>query len=105
LNTFLDWDSREWESPVKGVQQKSIYQGDSAIHLIRLHPELEAQEWHIKGQAGMVLEGELVLEFESGIRHYPKGTGIWIGVGEASQHKASVSGGQMVELLLFENIG
>jgi quercetin dioxygenase-like cupin family protein len=58
----------------------------------------------LHGHAGIVLDGEYSIDYNGKPERYKKGDVIFIPSGEHDKHKAILSKGEIVTLLLFEII-
>lgn len=82
------FDSLDWQSPMAGVRFKAFREGNKQIRLAEFTSEFVEPHWCEKGHAGIVLKGELEIDFHGRLVRYPEGAGILIPAGSASGHKA-----------------
>ncbi len=99
----VDFDSIEWHSPLPGARSKSHHEGSKQIRLVEFTSEFREPDWCEKGHVGLVLAGELEVDFRDRVVSYPEGSGIFIPAGPSSAHKArSVT--PVVRLVLVEDV-
>lgn len=97
------FDSVEWQAPMRGARFKVVPIGPRRIRLVEFTNEFEEPQWCERGHVGLVLQGELEIDFQGGIVRYPEGTGIAIPAGPSHGHKArSVT--PLSRLFLVEDI-
>lgn len=97
------FDSSSWQTPAPGARFKAFRNQARQIRLLELTPEFVEADWCEKGHAGIVLQGELELEFHDRVVRFPEGAVIVIPAGTASGHKArSIT--PMVQLFLVEDL-
>lgn len=88
-----------WEESAPGARSKTFRQGGKQLRLVEFTKDFIEHDWCEKGHAGIVLEGELEVEFRDRIVRYPEGAAILIDSGDG--HKAR-SATQVVRLFLVE---
>lgn len=98
----IDFGALAWERLAPGARQKAVRRGDMVLRLVEFTSEFVEPEWCSRGHAGMVLEGELDVDFDGAVVHLAAGDGIFILPGPNYRHKASVSSG-MARLVLYEH--
>ena len=84
----IDFDKLAWESPHRGVQFKAFRREGKQLRLVEFTREYSEPHWCEKGHFGIVLSGELEINFKGQIVRYPEGSAIFIPSGPASGHKA-----------------
>lgn len=89
LNYKIDFNQIEWESPIKGVKCKAYNYGNKRIRLIEYTKEMPPH-WCEKGHYGLILEGEIEIEYTNEKIVYKKGDGVFIPDGEGHKHKGRV---------------
>jgi len=82
------FDSMEWQHALPGARFKSFHEGEKQLRLLELTSEFVEPEWCEKGHVGIVLKGELEIDFSGHVVRYPEGSGILIPSGVTSAHKA-----------------
>lgn len=86
---IINFDNIEWESPLKGVKCKAYTCGNKRIRLVEYTKEMPPH-WCEKGHYGLVLEGELEIEYSDKKIVYKKGDGVFIPDGTEHKHKGRV---------------
>ncbi|HED36833.1 MAG TPA: cupin domain-containing protein [Ignavibacteria bacterium] len=86
LKHKINFNSINWETPIKGVKSKTYNYGDKQIRLIEYSKDMPPH-WCEKGHYGYIIEGELVIEFSNEKIIYKKGDGIFIPAGAEHKHK------------------
>lgn len=99
----VTFDSLEWQSPMPGIRFKVFRDGNKQIRLAEFTSEFVEPDWCEKGHAGIVLSGELEVDFHGSVVCYPEGSGILIPPGAKSGHKARAVTSS-VRLFLVEDI-
>ncbi|HEY5466828.1 MAG TPA: cupin domain-containing protein [Clostridia bacterium] len=61
-------------------------------------------DWCTNGHTGYVLDGAFSIDYDGHTEHYAKGDVLHIPKGEKDKHKAIISAGGRVQLLLVETI-
>lgn len=106
MNSGMDqysilFDSLEWHSPAPGLRFKAHREGSKQLRLLEKSREFVEPDWCEKAHAGMVLEGELEIDFQGNCVRFPQGSGLLIPAG--AKHKGrSVS--ERVLIFLIEDI-
>jgi quercetin dioxygenase-like cupin family protein len=84
----IDFDAAEWESPMPGVRNKAVRHGSQLLRLVEYGNDV-APHWCEKGHVGMILEGRMEIEFDSGTHVFQAGDGVFIPGGTAHRHRAT----------------
>ncbi len=95
-------DRMEWTNAGLGVRYKAFVHGNQRLRLVEFSEGFTEPDWCTHGHAGIVLDGSFVLDYNGYIEAYYKGDVIFILSGEYDKHKAILSEGEKVTLLLFE---
>jgi quercetin dioxygenase-like cupin family protein len=103
INFKVDFDQLEWQSPLPGARFKAHREQGRQIRLVEFTSEFVEPVWCEKGHVGLVLEGELEVDFHGERVCYRPGEGIFIPAGASSGHKAR-SLTPAVRLILVEDI-
>jgi hypothetical protein len=82
-----DFAGSEWSSPMEGVRHKFVDQGDQRLRLVE-YSRTMPPHWCSRGHFGYVLEGEIDIEYATGLVTYQVGDGITIPDGPAHSHRA-----------------
>lgn len=89
LQYKVEFSALDWESPIEGVKCKTYSHGDKQIRLVEYSQEVPPH-WCDKGHFGLVLEGEVEMEYPNEKIVYKKGDGVFIPDGEQHKHKGRV---------------
>ena len=89
LQYKVDFDKLEWLIPMEGVKCKSYTYGDKQLRLIEYSQGIPPH-WCEKGHFGLVLDGEIEIEYPNDTIRYTKGDGVFIPDGEEHKHKGRV---------------
>ena len=97
------FDQAEWHSPKPGIRFKAALHGSKQVRLVELTREFVEQEWCENGHAGLVLAGELEIDFSGQALRFAEGSGLLIPAGPEHRHKARVLT-PLVRLFLVEEV-
>jgi quercetin dioxygenase-like cupin family protein len=95
------FDQIEWQSPQPGVRFKVACDGAKQVRLVEFTPEFVEQEWCQQGHVGLVLSGELEIDFSGHVVRFSEGSALLIPAGGRHAHKARVLT-PLVRLFLVE---
>jgi hypothetical protein len=85
----VDFDSLEWQSPRPGMRFKLHREGSRQLRLVEfLNGEVDPH-WCEEGHIGIVLTGELDVDFAGKVVSFREGNGIFISSGSSSAHRAT----------------
>jgi len=84
----INFDDVEWQSPLPGCRFKAAVRGNKQVRLLEFTSDFVEPYWCEKGHTGVVLEGELEVDFHGEIEHYPQGSGLYMPAGPDGGHKA-----------------
>lgn len=84
----IDFESIEWIDSIKGARYKLFAAGSKRIRIVEFTSDFSEPDWCTKGHIGIVLEGELEIDFSGKIISFKKGSGILIPEGKDHCHKA-----------------
>jgi hypothetical protein len=84
----LDFENTPWEHPLPGCRFKSIVKGTRQTRLLEFTDEFVEPDWCRKGHAGIVLEGNLEIDFQGRVEQFPQGSALLIPAGDDGAHKA-----------------
>jgi quercetin dioxygenase-like cupin family protein len=96
------FDSIEWQHALPGARFKAFRNRSKQLRLIEITSEFVEPEWCEKGHAGIVLKGELEIDFNGRVVRYPEGSGIFIPSGASSAHKARAISSTVLLFLVEE---
>jgi len=97
------FDSLEWQSSIHGARFKVFRSGNKQIRLLEFTSEFIEPDWCEKGHVGLIVQGELEIDFHGSVVRYPQGSALCIPPGSASGHKAR-SIAAVTQLFLVEDI-
>jgi len=98
----VNFDDLEWENASVGARFKVFRQNGKQIRLIEFTQDFIEEDWCVKNHVGLILEGELEIDFGGKVVNYAAGQGIFILGNENDKHKArSVT--PLVKLVLVED--
>jgi quercetin dioxygenase-like cupin family protein len=98
----VQFDSMEWQHALPGSRFKAFRDGTKQLRLIEFTSEFVEPEWCEKGHVGIILEGELEIDFMGQLVRYPEGSGIFILSGTSSAHKARAISSTVILFLVEE---
>ena len=75
------FDSLEWQNGIYGARSKVFFGGAKQLRLLEFTSEFIEPEWCEKGHMGLVVQGELEIDFQGHLVRYPQGSGIFIPAG------------------------
>ena len=84
----VDFDSIPWETAAPGFRFKAFKGGDCQLRMVEITREFVEADWCEKCHFGIVLEGELVIDFDGNFVSYKQGDGVYIPAGGKNRHKA-----------------
>lgn len=98
----VQFDRIEWQDALPGARFKAYREGARQLRLLELTPEFIEPQWCENGHVGIVLEGELEIDFQGRVVNYPEGSGIFIPAGVSSVHKARAVSSTVLLFLVEE---
>lgn len=101
-NHLINFVSIKWTNAGVGVRYKAFVNGNQKLRLVEFSEGFIEPDWCLHGHAGYVLDGEFALDFNGKDERYKKGDILFIPSGKDDKHKAILSKGEKVTLLLFE---
>lgn len=84
----LDFENTAWEHPLPGCRFKCIVKGNRQVRLLEFTIDFVEPDWCRKGHTGIVLEGDLEIDFNGRIEQFPQGSALLIPAGDDGAHKA-----------------
>jgi quercetin dioxygenase-like cupin family protein len=99
----INFDGLEWQSALPGARFKVHREGSRQIRLVEFTAEFAEPDWCEKGHVGVVLDGDLEIDFRGRVIPFPRGSGIFIPAGPAGAHKAR-STTPVARLVLVEDV-
>ena len=97
------FDQIEWQSPQPGMRCKVFLDGTRQIRIVEFSQEFLEAQWCEKGHVGLVLSGDLEIDFSGRVVRFPEGSALSIPQGAAHAHKARAVT-STVRLFLVEEI-
>ena len=101
-NHLIKFDLLDWITPAKGIRYKKFKNGSNVIRLLEFSEGFLEEEYCPKGHACYVLEGCFNIEYTGKLETYAAGDVIYIPAGKEDKHKAIISKGERVLLLMYE---
>jgi quercetin dioxygenase-like cupin family protein len=99
----IDFESIAWESPADGVKVKAYEQDGKKLRLVEFSKEFVESEWCTKGHVGLILEGQMEIDFDGEKEVFGPGDGIFIPAGQEHKHKGRVLTDK-VKAILVEDV-
>ena len=102
MSEKIDFDALPWQQAAVGARFKSFSQGGRRVRIVEFTSDFVEPDWCEKGHVGIVLRGELEIDFRGRRLRYAEGSGIFIAAGAVAAHKArSIT--PCVQLFLVED--
>ena len=79
------FESMEWQDIAPGLRVKIFRSGNRQMRLLEHAQAFVEPDWCVKAHTGLVLKGELEVDFQGRLVHFPEGSGLLIPAGE--KHK------------------
>jgi hypothetical protein len=98
----IKFENIKWEQTRVGLEEKIFSKGNSKLRLLRFSDNFIEERWCTDKHVGLVLDGEMKIDFDGRVEHFKKGDGVWISQGEDNKHKIMIEAGKKVELVLYE---
>jgi len=95
------FESLDWQSPAPGLRFKVYRSGNKQMRLLEHSQEFVEPDWCVKAHTGLVLKGELEIDFNGRVVLFPEGSGLFIPAGEKHKGRPVTSS---VLLFLVEDI-
>lgn len=95
------FDSLEWQNVAPGLRYKVYRSGDKQMRMLEHSQEFIEPDWCVKAHTGMVLKGELEIDFQGSIVRFPEGSGLVIPAGKKHKGRPVTSS---VLIFLVEDI-
>lgn len=77
-----------WLSVAPGAREKSVTAGSATLRLLELSADFHEEDWCLHAHHGLVIQGELEIDFGGSATVYQQGDGIHIPGGLVNRHKA-----------------
>ncbi|KKK52029.1 hypothetical protein LCGC14_3109040 [marine sediment metagenome] len=99
----IDFDSIPWETPAAGVRFKAYEQNGRRLRLVEFARDFVEPDWCPNGHIGLILEGQMEIDFNGQIIAFGPGDGVFIPPGEEHKHKGRVLT-EKVKAILVEDV-
>ena len=100
----IDFESMEWESPAVGVRFKAYEQNGRKLRLVEFSKEFVEPDWCRNGHIGLILEGQVEIDFNGNKVLFGPGDGIFIPAGEKHKHKGKVLTDKLKAILVEDGV-
>ena len=97
----IPFESMEWQNAAPGLRFKVYRSGNKQMRLLEHSQEFVEPDWCVKAHSGLVLKGELEIDFQGRKVRFPEGSGLFIAAGEKHMGRPITSS---VLLFLVEDI-
>jgi hypothetical protein len=97
----IPFESMEWQNAAPGLRFKVYRNGNKQMRLLEHSQEFIEPDWCVKAHAGLVLKGELEIDFFGRKMRFPEGSGLYIPAGQKHKGRPITSS---VLLFLVEDI-
>ena len=84
----LAFAALEWIQAAPGARFKAVERDGKRIRLVEFTREFVEADWCRKGHIGVLLSGELEIDFSGRVLRYEPGDGLYIPPREEGKHKA-----------------
>jgi len=84
----LAFAALDWISAAPGARFKAVERNGTRIRLLEFDRTFVEADWCRKGHIGVLLSGELEIDFGDRVLRYQPGDGLYIPPGEEGKHKA-----------------
>ena len=101
---LVDFESMPWETSAAGVRFKAHEQNGKRLRLVEFTREFVELDWCANGHIGLILEGQIEVDFDGEIIIFSAGEGVFIPSGENHKHKGRALT-DIVRLVLVEDMG
>ncbi len=98
----IDFKSIPWESPADGVRFKAYEQDGKKLRLVEFYKDFVEPDWCSKGHIGLILEGQMEIDFDGDKEVFGPGDGIFIPAGQQHRHKGRVLTVKVTAILVEE---
>ena len=96
----IEFADMDWEIPYQGIKHKIVEHNGVKLRLVEYSKDVPLH-WCSRGHYGMILEGEMEIEFADKKDIFRKGDGVFIPNGEDHWHRATALT-EMVKALFVE---
>ena len=99
----IDFESMEWEEPADGVRFKAFEQDGRKLRLVEFSKEFVEPDWCTAGHIGLILEGQMEIDFNGKKVVFGPGDGVFIPAGEDHKHKGRVLTDKLKAILVEDD--
>jgi hypothetical protein len=78
-----------WSTVAPGAREKSVVAGSATLRLLELNADFSEDDWCLHAHHGLVIVGELEIDFGGSATVYHQGDGIHIPSGLVNRHRAT----------------
>ncbi len=86
----VDFKSMPLETPVAGLRFKAREQGGKKLRLVEFTREFVELDWCMNGHIGLILEGQIEIDFDGKVIMFNPGDGMFIPPGQEHKHKGRI---------------
>lgn len=86
----VDFESIPWEASAAGVRFKARAQDGRQLRLVEFAKGFVEPDWCLNGHIGLILEGQMEIDFDGELIVFGAGDGVFIPPGQEHEHKARV---------------
>jgi len=88
LDYRIDFSGVDWEPALEGTARlKRILRAGKVFHLVEMTPASEHPEWCEVGHTGMIVEGEIEIDFDGEKTVFHAGNALFIPAGADDRHR------------------
>ncbi len=99
---LVEFTKLDWNPQIPGLRENSFERDGKRLRLVEYTPEM-TPHWCSKGHYGMVLEGEIELEFSDAVHIFRSGDGVFIPEGEEHRHRGKILT-EIVRVIFVEDL-
>ena len=96
----VDFESIPWEAPAAGVRFKGHVENGKRLRLVEFTRDFVDPDWCRNGHIGLILEGQMEIDFDGQVIAFGPGDGIFIPPGEEHKHKGRVLSDKVKAILV-----
>jgi hypothetical protein len=94
-----------WSRLAPGAREKAVAAGSATLRLLELSADFTEEDWCLNAHHGLVIQGEIEIDFGGSATLYQQGDGIHIPGGFANRHKATPLTDKVLLFLVEEDTG
>ena len=99
----IDFESIPSQEPAVGVRFKACERDGRRLRLVEFARDFVEPDWCLKGHTGLILEGQMEIDFDGQVISCGPGDGVFIPPGEEHKHKGRAVT-DTVRLVLVEDV-